>query len=411
MHMSSPSKPSSFSTFFAKGQYETQEEMLEVSEKSQKLTIGIPKETTLQENRVAIVPNSIRILKGYGHDVLVESGAGKMSSFTDQDYAEAEAEITKDRKKVFESHILIKTQPPTLEEIDLMQVGQTLISPLPLPIISKDYVLKLQAKKICAVAMEYIQAEDRSYPIVRMMSEIAGMVAMLAGADLLTKASGGRGVLLGGISGVPPAKVVILGAGVVGEHAVRTALGLGASVRIFDNDVYKIMRLQNQIGRPLHTSSLNPVYLGYQLLSADVVIGAIHSKNGRSPIIVTEEMVSKMKPGAVIIDVSIDQGGCFETSEVTTIKNPTFIKHGVIHYCVPNIASNVSRTASISISNIITPIILQFSNAKNIARLLYDNPGIRNGVYLYNGKLTNEYLSRRYEMKYTDLNLVLTSEL
>lgn len=408
--MSNPVSPGSFSTFFSKGQYETQTEMLEVSGKSQKLTIGIPKETTLQENRVAIVPHSVRILKGYGHNVLVESGAGKNSSFSDKDYSEAEAEITKDKKKVFESHILIKTQPPTLDEIDLMQVGQILISPLPLPIISAEYIKKLQEKKVYALAMEYIQAEDGSYPIVRMMSEIAGMVAMLTGADLLTKARDGRGVLLGGISGVPPAKVVILGAGVVGEHATRTALGLGASVRIFDNDIYKIMRLQNQIGRPLHTSALNPVYLGYQLLSADVVIGAIHSKNGRAPVVVTEEMVSKMKEGAVIIDVSIDQGGCFETSEVTTLKSPTFQKHGVIHYCVPNIASNVSRTASISISNIITPIILNFSNAK-LSRMFYEKSGIRNGVYIYQGKLTNEYLAKRFDLKYTDLNLILTSEL
>ena len=407
--MSTPIKPSSFSAFFSKGQYETQTEMLEVAGKSQKLRIGIPQETTLQENRVAIVPNSIRILKGYGHDVLVESKAGESSSFSDQDYSEAEAEITSDRKKVFECHILIKTQPPTLEEIELMQVGQILISPLPLPIISKEYIQKLQEKKVYALAMEYIQAEDGTYPIVRMMSEIAGMVAMLTGADLLTKASGGRGVLLGGISGVPPAKVVILGAGVVGEHATRTALGLGASVRIFDNDVYKIMRLQNQIGRPLHSSALNPVYLGYQLLSADVVIGAIHSKNGRAPIIVTEEMVSKMKEGAVIIDVSIDQGGCFETSEVTTLKKPTFIKHEVIHYCVPNIASNVARTASISVSNIVTPIVLQFCNNRDITRLFYNNPGIRNGVYIYQGKLTNNYLAKRYDLKFTDLNLILTS--
>ena len=407
--MNIPSNPTSFAPFFSKGQYQTEGEMLEVSEKSQKLTIGIPLETTLQENRIAIVPHSIRILKGYGHDILVESGAGLSSSFTDKDYSEAEAEITKDRKKVFECHILIKTQPPTLEEIDLMQVGQILISPLPLPIISKEYIQKLQKKKVFALAMEYIQANDGSYPIVRMMSEIAGMVAMLTGADLLTKAKGGRGVLLGGISGVPPAKVVILGAGVVGEHATRTALGLGASVRIFDNDVQKIIRLQNRIGKRLHTSALNPVYLGYQLLSADVVIGAIHSKNGRAPIIITEEMISKMKEGAVVIDVSIDQGGCIETSEVTTLKKPTFTKHGVIHYCVPNIASNVARTASISISNIITPIVLQFSKSKDTSRLFYDNQGIRNGVYIFQGKLTNEYLAKRYSLKYTDLNLILTS--
>jgi len=261
------------------------------------------------------------------------------------------------------------------------------------------------------VAMEYLQASDGSFPVVRIMSEIAGISAMHTAAELLSNAKGGRGVLLGGVSGVPPAKVVILGAGVVGEFATRTALGLGASVRIFDNDVYKLMRIQKLIGRQLHTSTINPVYLSYQLLSADCVIGAIHSREGRTPMVVSEEMVAKMKDGSVIIDVSIDQGGCFETSEVTSHQNPTFTKYGVVHYCVPNIASKVSRTASVAVSNILTPLLVKAGGTGGLEQFLFRNPGIRHGVYTYKGCLTNIYLSKHFNIKYTDINLLLTSQL
>lgn len=258
--------------------------------------------------------------------------------------------------------------------------------------------------------MEYLQSEDGSYPIVRILSEIAGMSAMHTAAEYLANNKGGRGVLLGGVSGVPPAKVVILGAGVVGEFATKAALGLGASVRIFDNDISKLMRLQTAVGRQLHTSSINPVYLAYQLLSADAVIGAMHTTHGRTPIIITEEMVSNMKDGAVIIDVSIDQGGCIETSEMTTHEKPTFVKHGVIHYCVPNIASKVSRTASMAVSNIITPLLIKAGSALNIESLVYNSKGIRHGVYAYKGSCTNEYICKRFDLKYTSIELLLTSK-
>jgi alanine dehydrogenase len=284
-----------------------------------------------------------------------------------------------------------------------------LISPLQIPIITSEYIEALRKKRVIAVAMEYLQAEDGSFPVVRIMSEIAGISAMHTAADLLTNTRSGRGVLLGGVSGVPPAKVVILGAGVVGEFATRTALGLGVSVRIFDDDVYKLMRIQKIIGRQLHTSTINPVYLEHQMLSADVVIGAIHSKEGRAQVVVTEAMVSKMKPGSVIIDVSIDQGGCFETSRVTTHDKPTFTKYDVIHYCVPNLASKVSRTASVAVSNILTPLLIKAGTAGSIAQLLFSNPGVRHGVYTYKGCLTNEYLSKRFEMKFTALDLLITS--
>ena len=270
--------------------------------------------------------------------------------------------------------------------------------------------MHLKRKRVISLAMEYLKGEKGTFPLVRIMSEIAGMTSVFTAAELLSYSQGGRGVLLGGVSGVPPAKVVILGAGVVGEFATKTALGLGASVRIFDNNIDKLMRIQNIIGRHLHTSTFNPVYLGYQLVSADVVIGAVHSPTGRSPILVTEEMVSKMKSGAVIIDVSIDQGGCIESSEVTSHHSPTIVKHGVIHYGVPNIASKVPRTASIAISNIITPLIIKSGEFGSVEALLYARAGVRHGVYTYKGCLTNEYLSKRFGMKYQDINLLIASK-
>ncbi|MDX1685749.1 MAG: alanine dehydrogenase [Saprospiraceae bacterium] len=387
------------------------EEKVLVSEKQKQRVIGIPKEDSVHEHRVALIPHSIRTIVGKGHRVIVERGAGKDSNYDDHEYSEAGAEIVDDKKSVFEANMIAKVSPPTLDEIDFLSPGQIIISPLQIPIITDEYIDAMLDKRVIAIAMEYLQTRDGTFPLVRILSEIAGYSAVLTAAELLSNTRGGRGTLLGGVSGVPPGKVIILGAGVVGEYATRAALGLGASVRIFDDDMHKLMRIQQMLGRPLHTSSLNSAYLEYQLTSADVVIGAIHSKTGRTNIVVTEEMVMKMKPGAVIVDVSIDQGGCFETSEVTSHAHPTFIKHDVIHYCVPNIASKVSRTASVAMSNTITPILLETGEAGSFDQLLYDNAGLRNGVYTYKGKLTNEYLSQRFGKKFTDLNLLLTSGL
>lgn len=407
----SPSTPVTFSKFFTESQFETQEERIAVGERSKSVVIGVPKENHEIENRVSIVPNSIRTLVGFGHKVVVETGAGDHSNFSDHDFSEAGAEISYSADQVFKSDIVVKIAPATLAEIDMMHQEKIIISPLQLPSLNQEYFLKLKEKKITALSMEYLQSEDGSFPIVRIMSEMAGVVALQTAAELLSNTNGGRGVMLGGVSGVPPAKVVILGAGVVGEFATKAAISLGVSVRIFDNDITKLMRLQSAVGRQLHTSAINPVYLGYQLMSADVVIGAMHSRHGRTPILITEEMVSKMKEGSVIIDVSIDQGGCIETSEVTTHKDPTFTKHGVIHYCVPNIASKVSRTASVAVSNIITPLLIKAGNNINIEELLYNKAGIRNGCYTYKGCITNEYIGRRFGLKYTALDLLLTSKM
>lgn len=392
-----------------KEQFQPQTELLKVSEKPNKLFIGVPKESIIQENRVALVPSSVQTLVSRGHRVMIEAGAGEKSNFADHDYSEVGAEIAHSQEKVYKASTIIKVAPPTLDEIKLMSPNQLLITPLQLPIINADYIKELQRKRVIALAMEYMKDESGGFPVVRIMSEQAGLCAMLTAAELLTKSNGGPGVLLGGISGVPSAKVVILGAGIVAEYATRTALGLGAEVRVFDDSIYKLHRLQSLVGRQLYTSVLNPVYLQRELVDADVVIGAIHSKAGRTPMVVNEDMVASMKAGAVIVDVSIDQGGCFETSEVTTHEKPTFIKHDVIHYCVPNIASKISRTSSIAISNILTPILIKAASSGSVEKVIFNDHGLRNGVYIYKGKLTNEYLGRRFHLNSTNLDLYLTS--
>lgn len=386
----------------------TQTEMLPLHRRQNSMLIGIPRETTLEENRVALVPSAVASLIRHGHRVIVETGAGLGAHYTDHRFSEAGADIAYSPEQVYKSDILVKIAPPTLAEVELMRPNQIIFSPLQLPIITGEFIERLQFKRVIGLAMEYLRDHNGTFPVVRTMSEIAGMSVMLTAAELMTSASGGKGVLLGGIAGVPPAKVVILGAGGVAESATRVALGLGAEVRVFDNNVGKLMRLQNLVGRRLNTSTMNPQQLEKELLIADVAIGAIHSPTGRTPMIINEDIVSQMKPGAVIMDVSIDQGGVFATSEVTTHSKPTFVKHGVIHYCVPNIASKIARTASIAMSNIITPILLN-AGQNGFDRLLHEESGIRNGVYVFKGVLTNEYLGRRFNLKATNLDLLITS--
>ncbi len=391
---------------------QTQTETLAVESKSEELFIGIPKEITLQEKRVAIVPSGVHTLTSRGHRVLVETQAGVPSSFSDHDFSECGAEIAYSAQEVYRrARVIIKVAPPTLEEIDMMQEGSILISPLQLPIINAEYLYRLKHKRIIALAMEYMQDDEGSFPIVRIMSEMAGVSAIQTAAELLSTIHGGPGTLLGGISGVPSAKVVILGGGVVAEYATRAALGMGAEVRIFDDNIHKLMRLQTSVGRQLYTSAMNPVYLRRELLDADVAIGAIHSETGRTPVVVSEEMVRAMKPHSVIIDISIDQGGCFATSELTSLDRPTFHKHDVVHYCVPNIASRVGRTASIAVSNILTPILLRTEGARNFEHYLCHNAGLRHGIYTFRGCLTNRYLGQRFEMRHTDIDLLMTSGL
>lgn len=385
------------------------EERVAIKPQNQQLFLGVPKERLFQEKRVVLSPSSVSLLVNNGHRVLIETGAGDASKFTDHQYSEAGAEIAYDKQKVYSADILLKVTPLVEKELELLKTHQTVLSPIHLPTLKEDFLRRLMQKKITALAFEYIKDEAKNFPFVRTLSEIAGYNSILIASEYLSDTKDGYGIIMGGVTGVPPTKVVILGAGVVGEFAARAALGLGAEVKIFDYNIYKLMRLQNNIGQRVFTSVLDPEILANELATTNVAIGAIHAETGSAPVIVPESMVANMKPGAVIIDVSIDQGGCFETSELTTHKAPSFISHEVVHYCVPNIASRVPRTASLAISNVLTPILLNFSKYNNLDGLLRQKEGIRHGVYLYKGALTNNHLSRKFHIKDTDLNLLMTA--
>ncbi|TNF23944.1 MAG: alanine dehydrogenase [Bacteroidetes bacterium] len=402
-------KEGSFFTLTASAGLMPQEEMLEVAKSQKQLFIGIPKECTLQENRVALIPQAVARLINNGHRIVIETEAGKGAHFEDRDFSEAGAKIAYSTKEVYEADIILKVDPPTLEEIELMKPGQCLISALQLSVHPENYLKQLLKKRITAIAVDFIRDRDGGYPFVRSMSEIAGSTVVLIAAEYLSNVNAGKGLMLGGVLGVPPTEVVILGAGTVGEYAARAALGLGSSVKIFDNSLQKLSRLQNDIGQRVYTSTIHPDVLANALETADVVIGAIRSKKGRAPILVTEEMVSNMKFGSVIIDVCIDQGGCIETSVVTDHARPTFTKYGVVHYCVPNIASRVAQTASMALSNIFSPMMLEMADVGGLNNMMRFHEGVRNGVYTFNGAVTNEYLAKTFGLPFKDLNLIMAA--
>ncbi len=391
---------------FTKAQLLPQEEKLEVIKKKGTLFIGIPKEAHFQERRVCLTPDAVAALTANGHRVLIESKAGKGARYSDKDYSEAGAEITNDTAKVFSCPMILKVEPPSLEELDMINPQTVLISALQLKTQYKAYFEKLASKRATAIAFEFIKDDDGTYPAVRTLSEIAGTAAVQVAAELMSNTDSGTGMLLGNISGVPPAEVVIIGAGTVGEFATRSAIGLGANVKVFDNSITRLRCIQTNIGRPLYTSTLQPKNLIKALKRCDVVIGAVRGKN-RSPIIVTEPMVEGMKNGAVIIDVSIDMGGCFETSEVTSHDKPTYKKHGVTHYCVPNIPARFARTASVSLSNIFTPYLLDIAEEGGIENKLRFDKGLKNGLYFYHGILTNKSVADWFDLSYRDINLLI----
>jgi alanine dehydrogenase len=399
-----------FSEMAKQAMIQPKEALEEIKSKKNNLFIGIPKETSFQENRIALTPLSVALLVNNGHQVVIESGAGLAANFSDINYSEQGARIVHDIKEVYQADIIIKIAPPTLSEIEMMKHSQILFSALQIATLKKEDLQALMAKKITALAFEYLRDDGNVLSVVRAMSEIVGATSVLIAAEYVSNVFGGKGIMLGGVTGVPPTEIVILGAGTVAEYAARTAIGLGAEVKVFDSSLHRLRRLQNNIGSRVFTSVMQPIVLEKAITTCDVVIGAIRADHGRSPCVVTEETVSKMKPNSVIIDVSIDQGGCFETSEVTNHKNPVFRKHDVIHYCVPNIASRVSRTATYALTNIFTPILIDIGDMGGIMNLIWVKAGIRNAVYIYQGAMTNQDLAQRFEMPHKDLNLLVVSK-
>jgi alanine dehydrogenase len=391
---------------FSKEELLPQTERLEVKKRKGELFIGLPKESYLEEKRVCLTPDAVAALTAHGHKIVVETGAGEGASYTDNEYSEAGAKISYDVKEAFQCNIVLKVAPPTTKEIEYINPQAILISSLQLKTQTKSYFESLAKKRITAIAFDYIRDEHNTYPIVKSLSEIAGTASVLIAAELMSVSNEGNGLLLGNIGGVPPTSVVIFGAGTVGEHAARTAIGLGSRVKVFDNSITKLRRLQHNLNSPIYTSTVQPKSVAKALMRCDVAIGAIRGKN-RSPIVATEAMIENMKEGAIIVDVSIDMGGCFETSKLTTHSKPTFVTHGVIHYCVPNIPARYARTASVSISNIFTPYLLNIAEEGGFENALRYEKTLRNGMYFYHGILTNKTVAEWFDLPFRDINLLI----
>lgn len=391
---------------FSKEELLPKPEMLEIRKSKDELFIGIPRETHFEEKRICLTPNAVAALTSNGHRIMVESGAGDGTNFTDDQYSEAGAKISYNTNDVFACNIILKIEPPSLEEIKMMNPQSVLISAMQLKTQTKAYFKALAEKRITAIAFDYIQDDHGIFPLVKSLSEIAGIASVLIAAEIMNNNSLGNGLLLGNIGGVPPSKVVIIGAGTVAEFAGRSALGLGARVEVFDNSLTKLRNLQHKLQFPISTSTIQPKNLLKSLIDCDVAIGALRGKT-RTPVVVSESMVEQMKDGAVVIDVSIDNGGCFETSEITTHSNPTMVKHGVIHYCVPNVPSRYSRTASVSISNIFTPYLLNIGEMGGIENAARFDKSLQKGMYFYHGILTNKNIADWFNLPLTDINLLI----
>ena len=387
----------------------TKDEMLEVKKDFKKLKIGIPKEISFQENRISLTPDAVSLLVHNGHNVVIESNAGKGSNFSDVEYSETGAEIVYTKEEVYESDVIVKIEPPTDLELKLLKKDQQLISAIQLETREKKYFKSLLEKNVTSIAIEHIRDDEEKLPLLRSMSEIAGTSALLIASEYLSNINMGKGLILGGITGVSPTDVVIIGAGTVGEYACKTAIGLGANVRVFDTSISRLKRLEDISNRNISTSIILPKSLRKALIRADVVVGALRSGDGRTPCVVSEEMIKNMKEGSVIIDVSIDSGGCFETSQVTSHKNPVFTKHGVIHYCVPNIASRVARTSSFAICNVISPLLIKMGEEGGINNLIKTDPGVRSSIYTFKNMMTNKTLSKMFNFPYKDLDLIITA--
>lgn len=398
-------------TDLAKSALYPQESPMMVKKNAKSITIGLPKEVSFQENRIALTPEAAGLLVKNGHEVLVEIGAGRAANFEDADYQNAGARIVFSPQEVFDAEIILKIEPLIEEEFSYLKEGKTLISTLNLPNLSKAYFEKLNSKKVTAIAFEFIEDKIGGFPIIRAMSEIAGSSVMLIAAEYLTNANQGRGIILGGVTGVPPTSVVIIGAGTVAEFAARTALSLGADVKVFDTQVYRLQRLKYAVGQHLSTAIIDSNSLAEAIKKADVLITAMRTSGGTSPMIVTEEMVAEMKANSVIIDVSIDQGGCVETSQMTTLKKPIFRKHDVIHYCVPNIASRVAHTASCTLSNIFLPFLLKTGTSGGIEEMIYTNQWFMKGVYAHRGSITKYSIAQKFDLRYRDLGLLVAARL
>jgi len=382
------------------------EEMLEIRKKGKKIKIGIPSDFSKLEYRVPLTPQAVDLLVSYGHEILIEKDAGKAASYTNEDFKKSGAIIVETREETFQCDIILRIASFTEEEIDALRGNQVIISSLQTHAYNKESIQKLMQKKVTSIAFEYLENEQGFLPFVHQMSQIAGVTAITIASEYLSKSRDGKGVLFGEVTGVTPAELVIIGTSTAAEYAARAALGLGIFVKVFDTSVYELSKLEEKLGRRIFTSVFYPKVLKKALVSADAVIGAT-SFNVPPKFKVSEDLVKQMKEGSVIIDLNVSQGGCFETSSCTDFNNPTYVKHGVVHYCVPNSPAMVARTASISLSNILIPILMAIGENGGVDNYVKVSKGFRKGVYIYQGILTNQYLGRHFSLPSKDIDLLL----
>jgi len=386
-----------------------QEELLETGRKKKSISIGIPAESGENEKRVALTPEAVNLLVENGNTVYVQEGAGLGSNYTDNNYSENGAVITRTADEVFNCDLVIKVAPFSAEEVGKLHHRRTVLSFLKVLKQSREALTGMMQKNITALAFEKIKDKHQELPVVESMSEISGVTSILIASEYLSNQHGGKGVMLGGISGVTPSEVIIIGAGTAGEYAARAALGLGAEVMVFDNSVHRLRKFQSIVGQRLQTSVYHPQVLKKALKSADVLIGAIQIEDLRPWYHITEDMVKKMKKGSVMIDLSIDRGGCIETMECRDLQDPVYIKHGVVHFAAWNLPSRVARTASIALSNIFAPLIQEIADQGGLDPMLKRSSGLSQGVYVYKGMLTNETLGQKFNLLSKDIELLLTA--
>ena len=385
------------------------EEQLETAIRNRSISIGIPSASKDDEKRVALTPEAVSLLVEKDNEVIVQKGAGLGANYTDKDYSENGAIITDSSAKVYGADVIIKVAPFSENEADFLKGSQVVLSYLNVLMLNEEILSKLIRKKVTAIAFEKIRDKSGIMPVVESMSEICGITSVLVASEYLSNMHGGKGVMLGGITGVTPTEVLILGANTAGESAARAAIGLGSTVKIFDDSLDRLRRFQNQLGQRLQTSVFHPQVMKTALKSADLLIGAIELEDLRPWYYVTEDMVRTMKKGAVIIDLSIDRGGCIETSECRALQDPVYEKYGVVHFSAWNLPSRVARSASISLSNVFAPLLQSMADAGGITQLLKNDRGVRNGAYLYNGMLTNETLGQKFGIISKDLDLLISA--
>lgn len=392
------------------GVYIPQELLKEISKVNNRLLVGIPCELVEGERRLALTPEAVDMLTDRGHRVLVESGAGLGINYSDNHYSEAGAEIVDTPREVYQADIILKVLPPLAAEVAMMKHRATLFSTVQFSVFTPEAYSMMLAKRITAVAYELLTDDLGCCPVLNVISEIEGTASITIASEMLSNTQGGKGILLGGIPGVSPTEIVIIGAGNAGTVAARAAMALGASVKVFDDDINKLRTIQQVLGQGLFTSTFHPNVLLNAFRSADVVIGAMRYINTRRRYIIAEDMIRTMKRGALVIDLRINQGGCFETTCCLCPSDPpVFEQYGVLHYCRQNISNNVARTASIAFSNIFVPMLSQLGDMGGIQVMIKADPGFKNGVYMYCGKPVNNYVSNQFNLSSNNLDLYLSA--